>query len=174
MEPEEEFLMTPAQTNHERTSCARPIGRFLRLVLGGYLIIAIAPFFVSAELSAWLQVAAAIVALVFAYTLVHLGVRRWTRRLNPCLGAALALLPIVMLYMLGGTVGRVAAVGYVAVSLLVDFANGDKGCEVMALPALILRRRMHLACLVLSPLDSLEDRVSRWLSARRTSRRTST
>lgn len=162
--------MRHSHTGHARTTHARPIGRALRLLLGAYLIIVIAPFFASAQPLPLLEVAATFLLFVVAYTVIHLGVTRWARRLNPWLGAALASLPVVTLYLLGGTVGRVTALGYVGVSLLVDFANGDKGCEVMAVPALILKGRTHLACLVLSPVDSLEDKVSQWFAAKASSR----
>ena len=52
-----------------------------------------------------------------------------------------------------------ASVGYIGGSLLIDSINGDAGCEVMAVPGMLLKRRTHLACLVFSPLDWLEDKL---------------
>jgi hypothetical protein len=56
--------------------------------------------------------------------------------------------------------GGTAAITYVGVSLLIDFARSDSGCEVMAIPGLILGNRTHLACIALSPFDALERKVA--------------
>lgn len=50
-----------------------------------------------------------------------------------------------------GTIGT-AAITFLAVSFLVDFARGNAGCEVMGLPGLLFGDRTHLPCLLLRPI----------------------
>lgn len=38
--------------------------------------------------------------------------------------------------------------------------RADPGCEVMALPGLMFGNRTHLACIALSPVDALEEKLS--------------
>ncbi|MFB3106773.1 MAG: hypothetical protein ACE1ZA_17870 [Pseudomonadales bacterium] len=45
------------------------------------------------------------------------------------------------------------------VRLLIDSMNGDAGCEVMASPGLLLRKHTHLACLLFTPLDWVENKL---------------
>ena len=49
---------------------------------------------------------------------------------------------------------------YVGISLLIDFIRADSGCEVMALPGLVFGNRTHLACIALSPIDMLEEKLA--------------
>jgi len=44
--------------------------------------------------------------------------------------------------------------------LLIDFVRADAGCEVMAFPGLLFGDRTHLACIALSPIDALEEKLS--------------
>ncbi len=41
-------------------------------------------------------------------------------------------------------------------TLLLLAARGDDGCEILAVPNLVLRRRDHLACLPFTPIDEWE------------------
>ena len=45
------------------------------------------------------------------------------------------------------------------VVLVLAGLRSDAGCEVMAIPGLVLGRRTHLACIVFSPIDWLEEKV---------------
>ena len=53
--------------------------------------------------------------------------------------------------------GGTAAITYIGVSLLIDVMRADSGCEVMAIPGLVLGNRTHLACIVFSPFDAIEE-----------------
>ena len=48
---------------------------------------------------------------------------------------------------------------YLGVSLVVTGLRSDAGCEVMAIPGLVWRRRTRLACIVFSPIDWLEGKA---------------
>jgi hypothetical protein len=76
------------------------------------------------------------------------------------LGALLAITPAVLFFMLGGGIGQMGAISYIGGSLFIDSINGDSGCEVMALPGIFIGERTHLACIVFSPFDWIEEKLS--------------
>ncbi|MGQ0736976.1 MAG: hypothetical protein ACT4QD_25410 [Acidobacteriota bacterium] len=83
------------------------------------------------------------------------------------LGAILALVPLVVVYILGfggGPVfgkgeGQLGALTFLAVSLVLAGWHRDAGCEVMTIPNAVFGRQTHLACLFFLPIDWLERRV---------------
>lgn len=107
-----------------------------------------------------LRVLAALAGTTVFYGIVHLVVERYGAHLNRWFGALLAVTPVVLVFALGGSVGRAVAVAYVGVSLLLQAVRGDGGCEVLAIPAIVLRRRTHLICLLFSPIDWVEKHLS--------------
>ena len=137
---------------------AMPLSRVLRLVLGVFALAMITPPLLSASGAGRMRVAAVFAALVVGYTLVHYIVSRYFGWLHPWVGAAIAVTPVFIVFLLGG-VYMVGAIAFVALSLILIAALGHPGCEVMAFPALILGRRTHLACIFFSPLDWVEGRV---------------
>jgi hypothetical protein len=60
---------------------------------------------------------------------------------------------------LGRGEGRLAAVTFLGVSLVVAGVRATPGCEVMAIPGLLFRKHTELACLIFSPLDRLERKL---------------
>jgi hypothetical protein len=138
---------------------SRPVGRILRFLMGGFMLTLIAPAIASATSKSGAMIAGTIVALLVGYTAIHLAVWRFAPDLNRWLGGVVAVTPAVLLFGFGGGIGQVSAVGYIGGSLLIDSINGDAGCEVMAIPGLICGKRTHLACLVFSPLDWLEEKL---------------
>ena len=106
-----------------------------------------------------------VVALAVFYTVMHIVVSRYAPNFNRCLGAVLAVAPVFLVWLFGqggGPLfgqgeGGTGAITYIGVSLLIDFIRADSGCEVMAIPGLLLRNRTHLACIALSPVDALEE-----------------
>ena len=140
---------------------SRPIGRILRFLMGGVLIALTVPNIVQAAFATNAMTAGVILALLAGYTVIHLAVWRFATDLNRWLGAVLALTPVALLYVFGGPIGQIASIGYIGGSLLIDSLNGDAGCEVMAVPGFLLKKRTHLACLVFSPLDWVETKLTR-------------
>ena len=86
-------------------------------------------------------------------------VSSYLTKLNRWLGAFLAILPVFVVFLLGGGLGQVGALSFLAVSLLLAAARADAGCEVMSIPSLVFGRRTHLMCLLFSPLDWVEEKV---------------
>ncbi len=147
---------------------ARPIGRSLRLIIGAALTYMAVPIYFRADAAYSLATLGLVIALVLFYTLMHYAVSRYLPNINRWLGAGLAVTPVFLVWLLGQgggpTLGQgeggTAAIRYVGLSLLVDFVRADCGCEVMAFPGLILGNRTHLACIALSPIDALEEKLS--------------
>jgi len=139
---------------------ARPIGRVLRFLMAGFLIAIVAPNYLASSWQFNLKIVAAIGALTILYTAMHLLMSKYVLRLNRWLGAVLAITPAVLFFVLGGVIGQIGAVSYIGGSLFIDSINGDSGCEVMALPGILSGERTHLACLVFTPLDWIEEKLT--------------
>ena len=139
---------------------ARPIGRILRFLLAGFLIAEVAPHYLGASWQSNLKIVAAIGALTILYTAMHMIISKYFPRLNRWLGAVLAITPAVLFLVLGGGIGQMGAMSYIGGSLFIDSINGDSGCEVMALPGIFTGERTHLACILFSPLDWIEEKLT--------------
>ena len=142
---------------------AGPIGRAARLALGICLVIIALPVWLTAGSAYSLSSLALLLVLVATYTLLHVAFSR-IPGLNRALGSVIAAVPVFLVWLLGqggGLLfgqgeGGTAALTFLAVSFLVDFARAGSGCEVMALPSLLVRRGTRLPCLLLWPIDRME------------------
>lgn len=143
-------------TNDHR---ALPVGRTLRLLLGIFVLASVWPFFRHASGGRIFQAVFVALALAALYGLLHWLVSTYLPRLNRWLGAVLAILPLFLVYLLGGGLGQVGALSFLGVSLLLAAIRADGGCEVMSLPALAFGKRTHLVCLLFSPLDCVEEKI---------------
>ncbi len=139
---------------------ARPFGRVLRFLMAVYMIAMVVPHYLAASWQSNLKIVAAIGALTILYTAMHLFISKYIPRLNRWLGALLAITPAVLFFVLGGGIGQMGALTYIGGSLFIDSINGDSGCEVMALPGILSGERTHLACIVFSPLDWIEEKLT--------------
>lgn len=138
---------------------SKSIGRVLRFMLGGFMLATTVPQITAASWTSIAMVAGTIVALLVGYIVIHLAVWRFVPRLNRWLGALVAVTPAALVFELGGGIGQASVIVYIGGSLLIDSFNGDAGCEVMALPGILTGKRTHLACLVFSPLDWVEEKI---------------
>ena len=147
-------------TSARDSLCARPIGRILRFIMAGSLIAMVAPHYLGASWQTNLKIVAAIGGLTLLYTAMHLIISKYFPRLNRWLGAVLAITPAVLFFVLGGGIGQMGAISYIGGSLFIDSINGDSGCEVMALPGIFTGERTHLPCILFSPLDWIEEKLT--------------
>ena len=138
---------------------ATPISRLLRLGLGIALLGMVAPALGGAPWWWRGRVLAVVAGLIVLYTIVHVVVSSYLRWLHPWLGAAIAVTPAVLVAIQGDAY-EVGVVLFIGLSLVLIAALGHPGCEVLAFPALFLGRRTHLACILFSPLDWIEGRVT--------------
>ena len=144
---------------------APPVGRALRILLGVVLIVYVTPVYFKVPVGVAVGSLLLMLGLIGVYSLVHIGVSR--RIVGPCVGAILAAGLLVALYVagasrlpiVGGGKGQLAAVTFLGISLVVGGVRAAPGCEVMAIPGLLFGKHTELACLIFSPLDSLERKL---------------
>ncbi len=152
----------------EEVKKTRPVGRSLRLVVGAVLIWIAVPVYFRAGWTYNVASLGVVVALTAFYAFMHFLISRYLPNVNRWLGAALAVTPVFLVWLLGqggGPIfdqgeGGTAAITFIGLSLLIDFVRADAGCEVMAFPGLLFGDRTHLACIALSPIDALEEKLS--------------
>ncbi len=139
---------------------ARIIGRTLRLVLGIALVWMTYAVMRTEDAAFNLRVLATVAGLVAFYSVMHVVISKYVSGVNPWLGAFLAVGPVILVFVLGAPVGRVASVGYIGVSLALQGIRADGGCEVMSIPAILFGKRTHLVCILFSPIDWVEERIT--------------
>ena len=147
---------------------AKPVGRTLRLLIGLALIFYVLPIYLKAGLNFNLATLEIAVGLILFYIVVHYLVSRYLPDINPWIGALIALIPVNSVFvfgmpqnqLFGRGEGAIAAMTFIGVSLVIDFIQNDSGCEVMAIPGLLSKKRTHLVCVALTPVDILETKLS--------------
>jgi hypothetical protein len=108
-----------------------------------------------------------VLGLIGLYILIHMLVSRRIFSFGPSLGAVIASGLLVVLYIAGASAlpivgygkGQLAAVTFLSISLVVAGVRAAPGCELMAIPDVLLGKHAQLACLIFSPLDRLERRL---------------
>lgn len=161
------MTQTGGTDSRQSSTSARLIGRVLRLVVGVLLIVSVAPIWLGGSRQFDLRTLGVVAALTVLYVLVHFAVSKYSPGIHRWLGAILAVAPAILVYILGmsgGLIfgageGQLAVLTFIGVSLLIAGARGDLGCEVMSIPGLVLGEQTHLACVIFSPIDWLEDKV---------------
>ncbi len=141
------------------------IGRVLRLLLGTILVVSLLPG-TPGILSQPLGVLAYFVVVLIAYAaLTFLPGRLILTRINPWLGAAIMDLPLLLLFF--PQVPNLLKFGIVlffGLSLIIAGLVKYGGCEVTVIASLVLGKRYNVACLVFSPIDWLENKLSKRLT----------
>jgi hypothetical protein len=151
-----------------RAKVAGPIGRLVRIVIGVLVLGSITGFYLNGSGQFVLRSAAVGAGLIVIYVLLHRLVATRPGSVAWWLGSVVALIPLVLVYVLGisgGPIfgageGQLGALTFLGVSLVLAGLRGDSGCEVMAVPNALSGRDSHLACLVFSPIDRFEQRKS--------------
>jgi hypothetical protein len=144
--------MTATQADRQEAGI---IGRTLRLMLA--LLLGLMTYIAirTEDKRFSLHLLATFGAVVAFYLVVHLVIRRYGTRLNRWSGALLAMIPLVLVFALGGLVGRVAVSAYAGLSFLLQ-----GGCEALAIPATLVHRPTHLMGVVFSPIDLVEKHLT--------------
>lgn len=132
------------------------LGRWFRLIIGLYLsaLVTVVPLLehpveASNTLALLANVALYALAILAVYTLAfYLLGERFLARTDPWIGTLVFLGPLVLVGGLGlGPAPFQVAIGlYYSVSSIFNFAMSYGGCEVIAIPSLIFRRRYTLYC----------------------------
>jgi hypothetical protein len=153
-----------SQASHQR---APPVGRALRILLGLALSICVVPVYFRVDLPLDFRTLLLVLGLIGVYSLIHFIVSRRIAAFGRGLGACVAWGLLVALYLAGGPGGPIlgrgegalAAVTFLAVSLVVAGVLAHPGCEVLAIPGILFRQQTELACLLFSPIDRLERKL---------------
>jgi len=156
-----------SQASLQRPREAPPIGRALRILIGLALIAYVTPVFFRVPLRFTGKVFLLMLGLIGVYSLLHIVVSRRIVAFGSSLGAVVAAGLLVALYVIGvhGSLifgrgeGALAVITFLGISLIVAGVRAAPGCEVMAIPSLLFRKHSELACLIFSPLDSLERKL---------------
>jgi hypothetical protein len=156
-----------SQASLQQARQAPPIGRALRILLGLVLMVYVTPVYFQVPGRVAVGSLLLILGLIGVYSLIHMLVSRRLVPFGPGLGAVVALGLLVALYVAGASglpilghgKGQLAAVTFLSISLVVAGVRAVPGCEVMAIPALLFGKHTELACLIFSPLDTLERRL---------------
>jgi len=146
---------------------APPVGRALRVLLGLALMVYVVPVYLQIQAWIFVKVLLLLLGLVGVYSLIHIVVSRRMVAVGPFFGAVVANGLLVMLYfagasglpVLGHGKGQLAAVTFLGISLVVAGVHAASGCEVMAIPGLLFGKHTELACVIFSPLDTLERKL---------------
>jgi hypothetical protein len=154
-------------TNPDKLKRALPFGRALRLLLGIILMAYLIPIYGRLGVSFLFRTVLLILALLAAYSFIHLLASRSLLGFNSWLGTALANTLLIAVYLAGGLgglffgkgEGQLAAGTFLAISLLLAGVRGDAGCELMSIPGALFAKRSQLGCVVFSPVDWLERKL---------------
>jgi hypothetical protein len=136
-------------------------GRALRFIFGVYLLYDIHAVYLEVDLNGILIRLSWAIALVIFYYVVHLVVSVNAKGVNPILGAVLAFAPVLIVYFLGyGGPAATGALTFLGITLIIAAIRADPGCEVMSIPGLFSKKHTHLTCILFSPIDWVERKLS--------------
>jgi len=147
----------------------QPVGRALRILFGLALILYVAPVYFRIPVHVTIGSLLLVLGLIGVYCLINVLVLRQVVSFGPGLGAVVASGLLVALYFVGTSrlpivghgKGQLAAITFLGVSLVIAGLRALPGCEVMAIPSLLLGKHADLPCLIFSPLDRLESKLQR-------------
>ena len=144
---------------------APPLGRALRILIGLALIAYVTPVFFRVPLRFTVEVFLLLLGLIALFSLLHVASQRIVAFGSSSAVVATGLL--VALYVAGthGSLifghgeGALAVITFLGISLVIAGVRAAPGCEIMAIPNLLFRKHIELACLIFSPLDNLERKL---------------
>ena len=148
--------MTKNQSGQHKTGV---IARTLRLMLGVLLCWMTYTVMSAQDTFFNLNVLWVFGGVLIFYLLAHVAILGFLPELHRWFGALLVLLPIFALFAFGGQPARVAAVGYVGLSMLLLAAKGSTVNGLLVLPALLSGKETHIRCLLFAPIDMIEQNL---------------
>lgn len=135
------------------------IARTLRLMLG-VLLCWMTYTVMSAENTTFnLKVLWAFGGVLVFYLLIHIIIEKYLPTLHRWFGALPVLVPILAFFVFGDQTSRVAAVGYVGISMLLLAVRGSGVNGLLFLPALLSGKETHIGCLLFAPIDMIEQNL---------------
>ncbi len=148
--------MANNRPGHQKTGI---IARTLRLMLGA-LLCWMTYTVMSAENTTFnLNVLWVFGGVLVFYLLTHIIIERYLPTLHRWFGALPVIVPILALFVFGGQASRVAAVGYVGISMILLAAKGSGVNGLLFLPALLSGKKTHVGCPLFAPIDMIEQNL---------------
>ena len=135
-------------------------GRILRLLLGALLLFVLIPYYFVLPHNVVIEAIFVILGFAGFYILLDLCIINFLPNINSILGAVVANVPILLIWLFGRGALQLGALTFLGISLVLTSVRADKGCEVMSIPDLIFNRHTHLACFFFSPIDWLEKKLA--------------
>ena len=154
----------PVQQPHQ----APPVGGVLRILLGLVLMIYVTPVYFHVPARVTVASLLLTLGLIGVYSLIHIVVSRLIVRFGPCAGAVIGLALLVALYFAGGSRSPIFGHGQGSTRSSHVSRYLVSGCwstrrprlrTLMAIPGALFGNDTELACLIFSPLDSLERKL---------------
>jgi len=144
-----------------------PVGRLLRILLGLVLMLYVVPVYFKVPSGSAVGSLLLVLGLIGGYALIHMFVSRQILPFGPFLGTVVASGLLVVLYVAGASLlpivghgkGQLAAATFLGISLVVAGLRAAPGCELMAIPGVLLGKHTELVCVIFSPLDRLERKL---------------
>lgn len=137
------------------------IGRILRFALGAFFVTEVWPVYRDVTIEGAVIRASWAIGFVLFYGSLHYIILKFTPHINRSIGTMLAFVPFLAVFFIGyGGPVATGALTFLAVSLILAALRADPGCEVMSIPAVISGKHTHLACLLFSPIDWCERKLS--------------
>ena len=143
---------------------AKPVGRILRLLTAVALIVEGSGHLIGTSMALVAKTTGVIAGEFVFYAVLHLVISKFFRRVNPWLGAILAVAPVALVFILSPAPGKLGTLIFIGVSLLFSALRADGGCEVLTLPGMVFGKRTHLVCIAFSPIDWVETQVTKLFS----------
>ena len=144
-----------------------PVGRLLRILLGLVLMLYVVPVYFKVPSGSAVGSLLLVLGLIGGYALIHMFVSRQILPFGPFLGTVVASGLLVVLHVAGASLlpivghgkGQLAAATFLGISLVVAGLRAAPGCELMAIPGVLLGKHTELVCVIFSPLDRLERKL---------------
>lgn len=152
----------------ENQPYALRFGRMARFLFGTFLLLWAVPYLLRAPIPLGFPSLGVAIGLAVFYALFHLMVFRFFPGINRWWGAIVANGFLALMLVVGQPGGLVFGRGegvlgtavFIGLSLVLAAWRADPGCEMMSIPALLLRQHTHLVCILFSPIDWVEAKLS--------------
>jgi len=106
-----------------------------------------------------LRILAVSLAIGMLYGVLHIVLSSNTDKVNRWSGAAIAVAPVILLFVFGSPLVQAGVLIYVGLSLLFQTVRADGNCEVLAIQSALVKQPTHLAGILFAPIDLIEQHL---------------
>ena len=127
------------------------VGRVSRFLIG--LLFTFAS--ILSFLGSFVSVGLTFIGIGIFYSIVHYYIQKNPELFHRYAASAFVVLPLLLVFILGGFVGATASILYLGISLMVAGYKSNLGCEVLPIQSLYFGET-HLQAVFFRPVDWLE------------------